>query len=1156
MVATKTPNRIDDDQDESIDPSYEDNANYDDDSPKLVGSTLADLEWNTARQRQGKSYTDSHGDTIKNNYNADDDTDDPNSNILSAGKKESAGSKAASTASDLASGLSDVATGGSGMQSFVGGLLGKGGKSKGPTAGVTGILVLLMAGVGGSSIGLASSLLINIKEILHNDRADGTRTNRLFSRAFWSNKFNSQDSACKSGIEIKCKLSTMSKEDVKQLLAEDFKVTGAEIDPKTGQPTGDRIENDKSLQPGAQQSTNNTNTSSTQTSNPDARVSIEKIEFPDGKTVTSGKEFYDHADKNISAMRTSERAFNSKSSFYLNKFFDSKVLGKWNISKAQKEFPEKKDGESEEDLKKRQDQAFNEQTDGLSEEDKKNGKLKPKVDEAANEAEKHGKARSAKAVNSGNVLLSVVQTACSVYKLARGAVAAVKIYQTAQLVKFGVMFFQAADEIKDGRGLYAKTAYLSDNLTYYESNKTLTEDDSATGAKAGDPNEKYGLSAPDSQGYEIAAMGDTTTTLTDFAKTYILGGSGIASDLNDTISTVDTIVGYATFNKEKGRERVKQFCRALNGKFTVIAGTCGSVAVGLGLFGTAAAPGIGSAIGLGLGAAACACAALDYPTGFWGKVTDFVADTAGCTDMANMVNKGKEELIGWMMRDGSPIRSFIEKVLNEVSVGSDTKGVDAGNAIASGVGLMLSTTATGYGLKPAVKTDENDTQNKEVTDYIAYTQPLEDKYIALEKDDARLSPFDASNQYSLLGTAIRGLNLSDITPTSLYGNTLTILGLIPSAFKTSLGQPVSALYNQPSTAANGASGRYDCKDDDMNYILATGDKFCSIVGVSMTSELESATKTIEESGQGKDMSDTEMGKILDFMLQEGDYKDAGEKTVDQGGTGDNTNGDCAKLDGGEDEKEGGFCKMSKQASIDKTGAVVPDSQYQKYLVYCTEQRAQPWGAQAEAYEQGTDRDQDWYSGKMCTDNSGNEKDSKSVMLKYFRMYTNYCLQSATRDKTLSCADSTPPAATGGNWIMPTSGVCTSPYGQRWGTLHAGIDIAPASGTPIVAPTDMKIISAGDKGDGYGNSVVARATDGTNYMFRFGHMLNTPSVSPGQEVAKGTEIGQVGSTGNSTGPHLHFEIYDPGSPDGAYKSNGTPLDPIPILQQHGANPPSC
>lgn len=87
-----------------------------------------------------------------------------------------------------------------------------------------------------------------------------------------------------------------------------------------------------------------------------------------------------------------------------------------------------------------------------------------------------------------------------------------------------------------------------------------------------------------------------------------------------------------------------------------------------------------------------------------------------------------------------------------------------------------------------------------------------------------------------------------------------------------------------------------------------------------------------------------------------------------------------------------------------------------------------------------------------------------------------------RGRDYCWVESAAPAPSGGPWVLPTTGPCLSPYGPRNGVLHAGIDISPPQGTPIVAPTDLKIISAAGKSDGYGNSVVARATDGTNYMF--------------------------------------------------------------------------
>jgi len=83
--------------------------------------------------------------------------------------------------------------------------------------------------------------------------------------------------------------------------------------------------------------------------------------------------------------------------------------------------------------------------------------------------------------------------------------------------------------------------------------------------------------------------------------------------------------------------------------------------------------------------------------------------------------------------------------------------------------------------------------------------------------------------------------------------------------------------------------------------------------------------------------------------------------------------------------------------------------------------------------------------------------------------------------------------------------------------------------------------------GYGYMVTGKATDGTEHSFRFGHMLSQPPVTAGQEVAKGTEIGKVGSTGDSTGPHLHFEIFPPGGNPASYSGA---VDPVPILAQNG------
>lgn len=89
------------------------------------------------------------------------------------------------------------------------------------------------------------------------------------------------------------------------------------------------------------------------------------------------------------------------------------------------------------------------------------------------------------------------------------------------------------------------------------------------------------------------------------------------------------------------------------------------------------------------------------------------------------------------------------------------------------------------------------------------------------------------------------------------------------------------------------------------------------------------------------------------------------------------------------------------------------------------------------------------------------------------------------------------------------------------TNHRGIDIAAPAGTPVVAPTDLAVTYAG-QASGYGN--VVYANDASGNQFRFAH-LQSFGVRPGDTISQGGYLGAVGSTGNSTGNHLHFEIRD-------------------------------
>jgi murein DD-endopeptidase MepM/ murein hydrolase activator NlpD len=126
-------------------------------------------------------------------------------------------------------------------------------------------------------------------------------------------------------------------------------------------------------------------------------------------------------------------------------------------------------------------------------------------------------------------------------------------------------------------------------------------------------------------------------------------------------------------------------------------------------------------------------------------------------------------------------------------------------------------------------------------------------------------------------------------------------------------------------------------------------------------------------------------------------------------------------------------------------------------------------------------------------------------------------------------DTTPSAA---GLIWPVSGPVTSPFGYRWGRLHAGIDIGVPYGTPIHAAASGTVVLAGWTG-GYGNYTCI--DHGGGLATCYAHQ-SSYAVSGGAQVAQGQVIGYVGSTGHSFGAHLHFEV----------RINGNPVDPLGYL----------
>jgi murein DD-endopeptidase MepM/ murein hydrolase activator NlpD len=139
-------------------------------------------------------------------------------------------------------------------------------------------------------------------------------------------------------------------------------------------------------------------------------------------------------------------------------------------------------------------------------------------------------------------------------------------------------------------------------------------------------------------------------------------------------------------------------------------------------------------------------------------------------------------------------------------------------------------------------------------------------------------------------------------------------------------------------------------------------------------------------------------------------------------------------------------------------------------------------------------------------------------------------QAARARATPSGVDDTTPSS--GGLIWPVSGPVTSPFGYRWGRLHAGIDIGAGYGTPIHAAAAGTVVLSASTG-GYGNYTCI--DHGGGLATCYAHQ-SAYAVSVGAQVSQGQVIGYVGSTGHSFGAHLHFEV----------RINGTPVDPLGYL----------
>jgi murein DD-endopeptidase MepM/ murein hydrolase activator NlpD len=117
------------------------------------------------------------------------------------------------------------------------------------------------------------------------------------------------------------------------------------------------------------------------------------------------------------------------------------------------------------------------------------------------------------------------------------------------------------------------------------------------------------------------------------------------------------------------------------------------------------------------------------------------------------------------------------------------------------------------------------------------------------------------------------------------------------------------------------------------------------------------------------------------------------------------------------------------------------------------------------------------------------------------------------------------------FAVPLKGPFESPFGYRWGRLHAGVDVAVLKTNRVHAALDGVVVKTGYQRSygGYGNVIVIRHRPG--FVTLYAHLASM-EVRPGERVTRGEEIGHAGCTGSCTGAHLHFEV----------RVNGRPVNP--------------
>jgi murein DD-endopeptidase MepM/ murein hydrolase activator NlpD len=686
-------------------------------------------------------------------------------------------------------------------------------------------------------------------------------------------------------------------------------------------------------------------------------------------------------------------------------------------------------------------------------------------------------------------LANIAGIACLAYDTTRAISGAVKLAKYSAYAAVALTFFNAASKLKAGDAGGIDPAVMTELGNRLTATNVNTTDGSA------------GLSATDSYGYKAAMYGDNGA-MPEYAKDHSMESAGLLGAMS---SIMKFFTGVAL-----ARTVAHNICGIANGPLGV--------------------------------AIACMPAAETGP-GVLGCIGIQILIAAG---LSIVIAQTMPTILQWLI-------DATVKMPDET-----TAGAQLGDVLYPGGAAILGAQASSYGMAPGTK--------EQISSYVAAGEEIHKQSETIARMDAKERPFDIYNQYSFLGSMVRNMNVTAYSNASLTRASNLLFAALPHSLANIVTNAHAGTYMPLAENKAEQYGKVQCPEVDFTgetnsdccpslaLIGAVGDGYCMPAYVKSTDEMNSdpdATLDFMINGEyidedtGEPRTDTDHGKQFQKYLDYCPFRTEGwgetAKSIAEGGIADY------------EWYIGAVCnKDTDDTAVTGTKSVTEMIRLNPVISLPT----------------------DWLNG-MAEDNVVQDD------IKNFRNYTMDEPVNATlagEDTVLKHSplpatpgdtpvDPNAPTENSGNvvedgWTFPTTAgaALVSPFGPRGGGFHTGVDLGVPSGSPFYATRDGVVLTRefniySIAGGSWCPVVpsespiqkdiwITHNVNGVTYTSIYAHMSKF-LVANGATVKAGDLIGYTGGSGCSSGPHVHFEIWQSGSPNPGVPSAAA-LDPWPLI----------